>query len=253
MRSLLSTNWAAATTRKMAEGMKVPVSGQAPHAQNVVRLTASGLAFVNRPVAKARLAKLIRDNGGPFKVHVGCGRTVLDGWVNTDVTWRAKFHLDVTNPWPFARGTVSHIYADNVIEHLSLSSNRAFFHHALQALKEGGMLRLATPDVERRARCYLDEPAAALRQLERDREAGYPAHHKVDILRVLFQECGHSGGYLWDFESLSTELRRVGFGYLERQEAGCSSDVHLDGLEKRHRGIQREMELVVEARKPITS
>ena len=42
--------------------------------------------------------------------------------------------LDLSKPWPVPPGSVSHIYADNVIEHFSLSMVRAVLKNAFDVL-----------------------------------------------------------------------------------------------------------------------
>lgn len=209
----------------------------------------AAITVVTRPLGKARLQRVVRREKPPFKLHVGAGRRTLAGWLNTDAAWRPGLYLDITRPWPVPPGGVSHIYADNVIEHLSMEANRAFFRNAFRAMAPGGVIRLATPDVESRARCYLEDADTTWRHIERDRKAGYPAYHSVDLLRVTFQECGHHRGYLWDLEALAEELQAAGFRDPTRQTMGESTHPELRGLESRE-GTQQLLELVVEATKP---
>lgn len=218
--------------------------------KDVLSATAkAAITILTRPVGKARLRSELRRAQPPLKVHVGAAARRLPGWLNTDVGWRPSLFLDITRPWPVLPGTVSHVYADNVIEHLSMEANRAFFRNAFRAMASGGVIRLATPDVESRARCYLEDADTTWQHIERDRKAGYPAYHSVDLLRVTFQECGHHRGYLWDLEALAKELEAAGFRDPSRQAMGESEDPNLRGLEWRE-GTQQVLELVVEATKP---
>ncbi len=173
-----------------------------------------------------------------------------EGWIQTDVWWRARYHLDATGPWPFPPGSVTHVFADNVIEHVPLDGARALLRHALQALEPGGRIRLTTPDVRRCAQVYLEGGEPAHAQLDAHRAAGARVEHSVDLLRGVFVEYGHRDGYAWDFDSLGAELDAAGFASIERRELEDSADPVLRGLESRVLPIDRATMLAIEARRP---
>jgi predicted SAM-dependent methyltransferase len=183
------------------------------------------------------------------KVNVGAGRVPLAGWINTDVGWRTTNYLDLTKPWPLPSGSVDRIYGDNVIEHFPLPVCRTVLRHCWDALGEEGRLRLATPDIERTARAYLEDPQLTAAHLARHRRHGFPADHPVDMLRITYAYHGHHLGYCFDWAALSAELAAAGFTDISRQEAGCSDDPAFQGLEHRHEPTEAATELIVEARK----
>jgi predicted SAM-dependent methyltransferase len=137
---------------------------------------------------------------------------------------------------------------DNVIEHFPLRVGRRVLRHARAALASGGAIRLATPDVERAARMYLERGDFVERALDRNREAGYEVHHPVDLLRVMFAEADHHLGFLWDEQALTTELSAAGFVHVKRCEVGDSDDPAFKGLESRTASEEALTTLVVEAR-----
>lgn len=207
----------------------------------------SAVGSVNRPLARRRLARALSGSGAPYKIEVGAHIGTLPGWISTDVCWRTRHYLDAASPWPVPQGCASHVYSDNMIEHLSLDANRRFFRQAARALRPGGTIRLITPDVERLARLYLQGGAEARWHLDSMRSRGYAADHRVDLLRSIFQDCGHHRGYLWCLDSISTELTAAGFSAVRRQEAGHSEDPELRGLERRSERPESPIFLVVEA------
>ena len=121
---------------------------------------------------------------------------------------------------------------------------------ALTALEPGGRIRLVTPNVEECARVYLEGGELARTQLDAHRAAGTRVEHTVDILRGVFVEYGHAGGYAWDFEALAAELAAAGFTSIERCELEESADPVLQGLESRVLPVDRVTMLAVEAQRP---
>jgi predicted SAM-dependent methyltransferase len=207
------------------------------------------LGQARRPVSSRRFVSAVREADGDVRVAVGGGHVTVPGWINTDISWRAGYYLDLCKPWPIPPGVVSRIYADNVIEHFTLEDGRQVLHFMLEALVPGGAVRLATPDVGRTARAYLDDPELAEQHLARHRAHGYRVHHPVDLLRVTFAESGHHLGYCFDYDALAQEMEAAGFIDVHREEAGESMDPPFVGLEARAEGTDRAMQLVVEGRK----
>ena len=208
------------------------------------------LAALNRPLADWRFRKAVRAARGPLLVTAGAGNRTLPGWLNTDISWHAHFYLDLTRPWPVPAGAVSRIYADNVIEHFTVSTARLVLQYAFAALAPGGRIRLATPDVGQTVRAYLYDPELTARHLERHRRVGYEVHYPVDLLRVTFSECGHHLGFCYDLNALSSELQRAGFIDVERFLPGESNDPDLRNLEARMEPTEAATSLIVEAQRP---
>lgn len=215
-------------------------------------LAREALTALSKPAGSLRFRRAIAHHGENLRLNVGAGPAPVAGWVNTDASWRNPLYLDVTRPWPVPPGRVSHVYGDNVIEHFPLRVGRQVLRNAMVALRPGGLIRLATPDVERTARIYLDDPAVAERHMRFMRGEGFAMAHRVDLLRVTFAECGHQLGYLYDFVALSTELDSAGFLDIRRVETGTSDEPAFVGLESRTNETCVATQLVVEARKPVT-
>jgi predicted SAM-dependent methyltransferase len=208
------------------------------------------LRAINRPVASARFRRLARSRS-PLLIHVGAGPVRLDGWVNTDIGVRTAHWLDIAKPWPVSPGSVSRIYADSVLDMITLRDARCFFHHALRALEPGGRIRLATPDAEAISTLYLSDSPLAEAHLDRHRAVGYAdVEHRVDIIRLGFRANGTPHGYLYDFVALARELSATGFVGVIRGISGKSDDPVFDGLESRVGETMVATTLIVEADAP---
>jgi predicted SAM-dependent methyltransferase len=219
-------------------------------AQTARLLVSDALTAVRAPVLSRRFQRSVAAaiaGPGPVQVNVGAGTVVLPGWINTDVLWRGDMYLDLTRPWPVPEQSVDRIYADNVIEHFPLPVGRDVLRNCLRALRPGGGIRLATPDLERTARAYLENAELTSAHLDRHRRHGYPAEHPADMLRVTYAYHGHHEGYIYDFASLSAELTAAGFVNVRRYDAGRSDDAAFGGLETRAEPTEAATELIVEA------
>ncbi|WP_089335917.1 class I SAM-dependent methyltransferase [Blastococcus mobilis] len=212
----------------------------------------AGLSRALRPARKRAFREQFEAarRSGPVRVNIGCGRKPIEGWINTDVVWQADAYLDVTQPWPVPAGSVDYIYADNVIEHIPLEIGRAVFRHAYEALKPGGVFRLATPDVEAVARQYLENGELARAGMERNRERGKDFVHPVQLIRETFVGAKHYLGFCYDLASIRAEMAPFGF-VVERVPAGTSEHAALSGLEVRMHPAEQATALIVEGRKPV--
>jgi predicted SAM-dependent methyltransferase len=218
-------------------------------AQTARLLVSDLLTTVRSPMLSRRFQQAVAAATEPVKVNVGAGTVILPGWINTDVLWRSDMYLDLTKPWPVPPGSIDRIYADNVIEHFSLKTARDVLRHCYSALRPGGAVRFATPDLERTVRAYLEDPALTAAHLDRHRRHGYPAEHPADMLRVTYAYHGHHEGYIFDWHALSSEFTAAGFTDVRRYEAGQSDDPAFQGLETRAEPTEEATELIVEARK----
>jgi predicted SAM-dependent methyltransferase len=209
-----------------------------------------GLGMVRRRALSRRFVQRVDEAPGPAKVIVGAGGVRMPGWISTDITWNGDNWLDLSRPWPVGRDRIGLIYADNVIEHFTLSGARLALRYAYDALVPGGRIRLATPDAEATVRAYLDDPELTRQHLDRHRRHGFTAEHPVDMVRLTYAHHGHHAGYIYDEDALGAELRRAGFEDVTRWAAGESGTVELRGLETRIEPSEIATELVMEGRKP---
>jgi predicted SAM-dependent methyltransferase len=205
-------------------------SGARVHVKGLVKPL---IIALNAPLARRRLHRELARSTPPLRIELG-GIAPRPGWVVTNANWNTHLYLDATRPWPVEHGSVESVFADNMIEHLTLDQARAFLRNAHTALQPGGTIRLPTPDVEAAARYYLGEDeASAAAVLGMHRRAGWVAEHSTDLLRVPFTEHGHHVGYLYDEPSLSAELKRAGFHTIRRCATGQSEKPALRNLENR--------------------
>lgn len=193
--------------------------------------------IINAPFARARLRKHLTRVQRPIRLEIG-GTQPRHGWVVTNVSAVTRFYLDATQRWPFADDTLEYVYQDNVIEHLTLNAGRAMLKEARRCLQPGGTIRIVTPDLRAHVDMYLSgENALASEASVHYQSLGLVVEHPIDLVRIPIASFGHHEGYLYDFDTLTTELERAGFTRAVRVELGTSGHDALRGLDIRsHEG-----------------
>lgn len=199
---------------------------------------------INTPLARRRTRAALADARRPIKLEVG-GLEPRDGWIVTNVNAVTRNYLDATAPWPLEDGSLSHVFSDNVVEHVPLQGARVWFAEAYRCLQPGGVIRLVTPDLRAHVDKYLagtapkGDPSAKVYQ-----EIGLTVEHPLDWVRIPIAEFGHHEGYLWDFAALSAELERAGFSDVVQHQHGRSDRPELSGIDQRadEGGVQLAVE-----------
>jgi predicted SAM-dependent methyltransferase len=129
-------------------------------------------------------------------LNVGCGQRFHAGWVNVDIAHRDPSVIahDITCGLPFPDARFDVVYHSHVIEHIRRHDVVPFLQECLRVLKPGGILRVATPDLERLCELYLER----LRAIPGDTQA--PADHEWLMLEMLDQVVRErSGGAMMEF------------------------------------------------------
>jgi hypothetical protein len=82
------------------------------------------------------------------RLHVGCGRVRLEGWLNLDVQNLPGVDLVVDVSRGLHFHDVEAVYAEHFLEHLDLDLALAFLEDVHRCLRAGGVLRLSTPNLD---------------------------------------------------------------------------------------------------------
>lgn len=185
---------------------------------------------VNKILARHRLR-------GKKKLHLGCGSNIIDGWANIDYcrTHSSVVVLDLKKSLPIKSGSISHIYSEHFLEHLTLREGQYFLTECRRVLSPGGILRISTPNLRALIDLFL------LNKFSVWQDVGWFPQSACQMVNEGMHLWGHQ--FIYDKTELEMSLRKAGFSNIEFCEWKRSKHSILTGLETR----PFHDELIVEA------
>ena len=211
--------------------------------------------------------------GSVVKLNVGCGKTVADGWVNIDNSPsvllsavprlrgalkaaailtpqqaegipRGVVWANVVKRIPIQDGRADFVYSSHMIEHLSRWQGLRFVRECRRVLRDGGVLRLATPDLELMVRDYLSGTSPFNHDAKTPGDAfcaEYRAYSDVQLngVKSIIHKLlsGDSHQWLYDRASIAELLREGGFAEINSCSYRQGSVPDLSAVEHRQRGL----------------
>lgn len=177
------------------------------------------------------------------KLHIGCGPMMLDGWLNTDMEparGPGIVYLDITERQPFPDGSFSFIYSEHLIEHVSLAAGIAHMKDCHRVLKPGGVMRIATPDLQFLLDYFSGTPltpvqAGFLKEMMDEFHPGLPMSSPAILLNEFVRDWGHQ--FIYDREVLRQSMELAGFAEVVSCKVKESSHAPLHGLERHGNAI----------------
>ena len=168
-----------------------------------------------------------------LKLHIGCGKEHLSGWINIDVD-PAPLALNVLWGLPFPDRSASHVFVSHMLEHLFFPRDvRFFLAELLRVMAPGGVVRIVVPDIEQCIEAYSSNDRLFFAS-RRETWDWWPenATRLEDFLAYagagaepayLFE--AHKYGY--DFETLAKALGQAGFEHISKSDYMASEDPEL--------------------------
>jgi predicted SAM-dependent methyltransferase len=172
-------------------------------------------------LAKERIARF-------SKLHLACGTNIINGWANIDLSNDANIiNFDLTIPLPVNSETISFIYCEHFIEHISYDQAKRLIGDCYRVLKPGGVLRVSTPSLRK----LIDEYLAG--RLSEWHDVGFfpstPCHMMNEGMRS--RSWGHE--FLYDADELAHLFVDAGFSMVTNVAWRESNYEELKGLECR--------------------
>lgn len=204
-----------------------------------------------------------QNRGGQLKLILAAGGDYVDGWFCTDIIpdeGNTIHYCDITRNFTFPPDTFDFIYCEHGIEHVAFEDGLNCLSECWRVLKKGGVLRLATPSLDKWINYYTVESE------EHRRMTGVATHVwlKTAASRRLYSKClvfnnamrNWDHKMLYDADTLGAMLTMLQFTDITTAEIGESGHPELRNMEHHGRNdvdpLQEynKMELMVlEARK----
>jgi predicted SAM-dependent methyltransferase len=158
------------------------------------------------PMESRKAAQLVRENCGDLKLHIGCGDTYIDGWINIDMVSPGKrrdVQWDLRRGLPFPDRSVNSIFSEHLFEHIPVPDGLRLLRECRRVLTDGAVIRIGVPDLGRYINSYLEKdsiiddvrPGRATRALalsELFYFHGHRAMYDAQTLRLLLETAGYS-------------------------------------------------------------
>ena len=198
-------------------------------------------------LTKSRISKYLKSNKD-LKLNIGCGRNHLEGWLNGDIN-SGYIYLNAVKKLPFKDNSVTFIFSEHFIEHITVDEGIKFFKGCFRILKPGGVLRLSTPDLRFYINLYNGEEKEVTLDdfCSRIRHVFHTTPHRCTFMNKILTEFGHLFNY--DYDLLESTTRSIGFSQIKRVTYGESEYNELSGLEhhSKVKWYQEKATLIIEA------
>ncbi len=185
-----------------------------------------------------RLLRDYRAASPSWKLQIGGGWRVLDGWLNADIELApGVFYMDATRPFPLGDNTFRYVFSEHMIEHVDCAAAASMLRECHRVLRPGGVIRVVTPDLASLVG-LLAGPRTSIGQayydyfLQEHLPAGHPATEAA-IANAFMRSWGHR--FIYDEPTLRLSLEAAGFGEVVRRRLGESDHAALAGIEHEER------------------
>ena len=203
---------------------------------------------------KWKVRKYLRNTQEP-KLQIGSGTNPLQDWLNTGISLRESWtgvYMDVGKPFPLPDDTFDYVFSEHVFEHLTYSQAMNMLKESYRVLRPGGVIRLATPDLQFLLGLYLERE----KPIHKDyieysaKEGGIPAT-PVFVINRFHISWGHK--IIYDKDTLADLLKQVGFKDICWCEVSQSTHLALQNVERHFTILPAEFNrletMIVEATK----
>ena len=178
------------------------------------------------------------------KLHIGCGRNVLEGWLNSNFYPRSinVFHLNAIKPFPFGDNEFDYVFSEHMIEHIPYAEGSLLLAECFRVLKKNGKIRLSTPNLAFLIDLYKEEKSQLqmdycqwLNSEEATNNVVETTSYYLDtfVINNFVRDWGHE--FIYDEKTLRLAMETAGFENISRCNISESNDKNLRNLENEKR------------------
>lgn len=169
-----------------------------------------------------------------IKLQLGSGKNFLEGWLNTEksvsLCLKGAVYMDVSQKFALPDDSVDYVFSEHLFEHLTLSQARNMLKESYRVMKSGGIIRLATPDIEFLLDLY-QHPDKEINQryMKWAAKDGHIPAMPVYVINRFHTAWGHQ--IIYDYDTLAALLTESGFKDVCRCEMSKSCHPELCDIE----------------------
>jgi len=176
-----------------------------------------------------------------MKLHIGCGKRYLDGFMHIDIQYypHVNYVCDARNLTMINNDSVDLIYASHILEHFHYTEAPDVLKEWCRVLKpETGILRLAVPDFDAILSVYakykdLNMIMGLIYGTRSNPNNSCHTHiYNLSTLACVLEECGFSDIHLWNWrECLPKEFDDYSKAYIPHMDFdnGLSVSLNVEG------------------------
>ena len=167
-----------------------------------------------------------------LKINLGSGHWKLNGWVNVDLDFGSEPDVvaNLAATLPFADGVARLMHTEDFIDQLELEQAGGFLRECHRILAPGGVLRVLTPDLQKLAHLYLNDPRCLEELWKNYVRVPLSLDTPGEIFNIGMRFAGHT--FLYDAETFQALASDCGFE-ARRVECQQSEVPELRGLDLR--------------------
>ena len=188
-------------------------------------------------------------------LNLGAGPNRKAGWLTADAFKpQADIYMNVCRRFPFSDNAFDVIYSEHMLEHIHVDKVRRLLQEIYRVLKPGATFRVTVPDLEIHAKNYVAgnsqffspiiEKYTARLATNRDKYWLIRSNGGAFMSRAVQRFYRHR--WMYDFETLSSCLREVGFSQCEKMSFGVSRVPAAGDMDRADRAFET---LYIDARK----
>jgi predicted SAM-dependent methyltransferase len=182
------------------------------------------------------------------KLQIGAGGSIQQAWLNTDIEMvhPELIFMDATVDFPIPSNSFQYVYSEHCFEHLDITGQLNMVAEAFRILCKGGVLRIATPDIDKILALRSREDNFTKEYIEWSAAAYFPdlinkvgdaAVSDIFVVNNFFYNWGHR--FLHNPTTLKAILHKAGFKIVYQAEIYDSKHPELCNLEMHGNVIPR--------------
>ena len=181
------------------------------------------------------------------RINIGSGPYRHSGWLTADAfKTEADIYLNVKRKFPFQKGTWDIVYSEHMLEHIYVDDVSRVLKEIYRVLKPGGLFRVTVPDLEIHAKNYVEKNKEFFDPIiEKYKSRWDKQKNKYWLVRspggafmTRAVQRFYRHRWMYDFETLSSCLKEVGFSECHKMSFGNSCKDEAGKMDKKERAFE---------------